>query len=279
MRIYRGIALVVLGALAVCADSATASVTVGQVAAPRMTGCPTNLDIAQAAVTSGNSYAVPGRGTITSWSTFGGPTAAQQLTMKIFRAVPGQVDQYEVVGHAGPEPIAVGGTAGNTFPASIAVKSGDLLGFHTATNSNRCYVPGDMSDQTTYFMGDLIDGQANGFTPLGDARLNISATFEPDNVFNVTSTRRNKKRGTATITVELPNPGDLTATGKGARTSNVVGAGPAQLVIKAKGKKRRKLDERGKVKLPVSLTYTPTGGNASSQLLPLVLKKRLTAAP
>jgi hypothetical protein len=243
-----------------------------------MSACPTNLDIAQVAIGSGNPYVVPGTGTVTSWTTFGGPTAAQQLTMKIFRAVPGQAGQYEVVGHAGPQMIAVGGTAGNAFPANIAVRPGDLLGFHTATISNACYLPGDMSDQGTYFMGNLNDGQSNGFTPLVDVRLNISAIFEPDNAFRIASTQRNKKRGTATITVELPNPGDLTATGIGARASKVVAAGTAQIIVNATGKKKRKLQKRGKVKLPVSLTYTPTGGNASSQQLPLVLKKKLRAA-
>jgi hypothetical protein len=40
-----------------------------------------------------------------------------------------------------------------------------------------------------------------------------------------------------------------------APTSKSVGAGPAQLLIKAQGKKKRKLNETGKVKLNVAVTY------------------------
>jgi hypothetical protein len=84
---------------------------------------------------------------------------------------------------------------------------------------------------------------------------------------------------TATFTATVPNPGDLTASGNGVKaaaavTSKAVGAGPAQLLIKAKGKKKRKLNETGKVKLNVAITYTPTGGDPSTQSTKVKLKKR-----
>jgi len=41
-----------------------------------------------------------------------------------------------------------------------------------------------------------------------------------------------------------------------------------------KGKKRRKLNEKGKVKLNVALSYTPTGGSPQSQSLKVKLKKK-----
>jgi hypothetical protein len=40
-----------------------------------------------------------------------------------------------------------------------------------------------------------------------------------------------------------------------------------QLPIKAKGKKKRTLNETGKAKLNVVVTYTPTGGDSSTQSL------------
>jgi hypothetical protein len=90
-------------------------------------------------------------------------------------------------------------------------------------------------------------------------------------------------QGTATITVNVPNPGELTASGNGVRgsssglapTSKSVGAGPAQLLIKAQGKKKRKLNETGKVKLNVAVTYPPTGGDPSTQSIKVKLKKNL----
>ena len=57
--------------------------------------------------------------------------------------------------------------------------------------------------------------------------------------------------------------------------SKSVPAGAAQLLIKAKGKKKRKLNETGKVKLNVAITFTPTGGDPSEQSLKVRLKKKL----
>ncbi|HEY6654678.1 MAG TPA: hypothetical protein VI028_11160 [Solirubrobacterales bacterium] len=57
--------------------------------------------------------------------------------------------------------------------------------------------------------------------------------------------------------------------------SKSVGAGQAQLLIKAKGKKKRKLNETGKAKLNVAITYTPTGGDPNIQSVKVNLKKKL----
>ena len=92
-----------------------------------------------------------------------------------------------------------------------------------------------------------------------------------------------RRRGTATITVnDIPNPGDLTGSGKGATVAStavtskaVTPPGPATLTIKAKGKKKRTLNETGKVKLNVAVTYTPTGGSANTQSVKVKLKKKL----
>ena len=75
----------------------------------------------------------------------------------------------------------------------------------------------------------------------------------------------------------------MTGSGNGVKASSTgravisksVGAGPAQLLIKAKGKKKRKLNETGKVKLNVAVTYAPTGGDPSTQSVKVKLKKTL----
>jgi hypothetical protein len=103
------------------------------------------------------------------------------------------------------------------------------------------------------------------------------------NAFTIATIRRNKKKGNATITVNLPDPGQLIGSGNGVKassaggavTSKSVAAGQAKLVIKAKGKKRRKLNATGKAKLNVAITFTPTGGKAKTQSLKVKLKKKL----
>jgi len=110
----------------------------------------------------------------------------------------------------------------------------------------------------------------------------FTAFVKPTNAFTLSAITRNKKKGTATITLNVPNPGDLTGSGNGVKAASAgavisksVGAGPAQLLIKAKGKKKKKLNETGKVKLNVAVTYAPTGGDPSTQSVKVKLKKRL----
>jgi hypothetical protein len=104
-----------------------------------------------------------------------------------------------------------------------------------------------------------------------------------NNAFTIAGIKRNKKKGTATITGNVQFPGELIASGKGAKTSTggaviskSVGAGQAKLVVKAKGKKRKKLNRKGKVKLNLRVTYTATGGGSpKTQSVKVKLKKRL----
>lgn len=49
--------------------------------------------------------------------------------------------------------------------------------------------------------------------------------------------------------------------------------GAVKFLIKAKGKKRKTLNEAGKVKLKPKITFTPTGGDPSTQSTKLKLKK------
>ena len=108
---------------------AAASITVGQLAPgsppPGFADPSGTLDIAQPTVTSGNTYVVPGNGTITSWSHNAAAPAGQELT---FEKSSGSCSglTYTAVGHDGPRPLA--GGALNTFPSSIAVKPGDVIG-------------------------------------------------------------------------------------------------------------------------------------------------------
>jgi hypothetical protein len=145
---------------------------------------------------------------------------------------------------------------------------------------------GGMEDRELLLNADIeADADHDGF---GDETQDLCPTNAAtqrscSNSFTLGSITRNKKKGTATLTVELPNAGDLSASGRGVKvftapqalSSKSVGAGQTQLLIKANGKKKRKLNETGKVKLNVAVTYTPTGGAPSSQSVKVKLKKRL----
>jgi subtilisin-like proprotein convertase family protein len=116
----------------------------------------------------------------------------------------------------------------------------------------------------------------------------LTLTAPPSNQFTFGTLKRNKKKGTATLTVNVPRPGILALSGGGlvpqrsARTSarrragKVVGAaGAVKLTIRSKGKKKRKLNRTGTVRVKPKVTYTPTGGTPNAQNRTVKLVKTL----
>jgi hypothetical protein len=252
-------------------------VTIGQLGDPKAGNCDAGVDLVQLGVSSGSQYVVPGNGTITSWTVEGGDDRGT-LTMKIFRKL-GDPARFQVVGHAGPQVRTPGGVAGNTFPANVRVRPGDLLGLHTVTATPCAFK--DPPGRLAILPGDLADGAAADFGPATEIALDIRAVFVPDNTFTFGGTTRNKNRGTATLTVNVPNPGDLTGSGMNVKAAGaavisktVTAPGDVKLTIRAKGKKRRKLNDTGQVTVKPAITYTPTGGDPSTQSRTLKLKKK-----
>jgi hypothetical protein len=266
--------------LAAGATPAAASVTLGQLG-PNTATCVSgqDIDVFQASVASGNGYQVPATGTITSWSNNSAPGTGQSLTFKVFRKV-NEPNVYAVVGHDGPRPLRDGVLS--TFPASIPVQAGDLIGYNTLSSAGTsCTIPlsGVAGNSVLSTNPGLADGDSRSFSGASSNLLNLTAVFVPSNAVTVGKTALNKKKGTATLNLTVPNPGELTGSGKGvkaaaagAATSKAVTAGAAQLLIKAKGKKKKQLKQKGKVKLNVIVTYTPTGGDPSTQSKRLKLK-------
>jgi hypothetical protein len=280
-----GCGIAVLLALAAGVSPAGASVTIGQVPPSSPSSTCSNVvdDWVQPTEVSGNSYVIPAAGrvgswTITSWSTQASTTAGQHYTMKVFRKVSGV--NYEVVGHDGPR--ALTGGALNAFPTSIVAKSGDLLGMNdnsvSPPVSTACTFAAPAGDIVFFGSGNLADGASGPIgSPASNSRLNISATVAPTNTFSLGGLTRYRNRGTASIEVSVPNPGELTISGRGIRTKSTafVAPGGGQVLIAARGKKRKKLNENGKVKVIPTFTYTPADGDPRSQSLAVRLKKNV----
>jgi hypothetical protein len=95
--------------------------------------------------------------------------------------------------------------------------------------------------------------------------------------FSFGKVKRNKKRGTATLTVILPEPGslDLHGTKKVKGQSDPVAAGGGvQLVIKPLHITKRKLRHRGRAKVTISITYAPEAGLPSTHNRVITLIER-----
>jgi hypothetical protein len=97
--------------------------------------------------------------------------------------------------------------------------------------------------------------------------------LQPSNAFTLGKLTKNKKKGTATLTVKLPLPdlGTVTLSGKGLKTKSkaVAGKGTSgtetvKLAVIGNHSVSKGLRRHGKRKVTIKVTYTPTGNAASS---------------
>jgi hypothetical protein len=93
----------------------------------------------------------------------------------------------------------------------------------------------------------------------------------------VRKAKLNKDKGTAKLPITVTDPGTIKLTGKGvkqrsapASKSVATQGGNLKLLVKPKGKTASKLNDSGRAKVKVTITYTPTGG------APITKKKKLT---
>jgi hypothetical protein len=260
------------------ASPAQATITIGQVAPPGFTPAtcgPSSGSYTQPTVTSGNSYIVPAAGRITSWTTRATANMNQTMSLQIMRPLGGAV--YLVTTHDGPRPLAT--STVNIFPTSLAVRAGDILGVHTNGTPNLVGCSFEVIGETRWgsFPEGPEDGEQATFTSSPDFRVNASAELEPSNAVTLAKTRRNKKKGIATITAGLAGPGTVVLAGKGVkrkkRSLSAPGGGSVELKVIAKGRAAKRLRERGNAPVAPKVTFTPTGGTPAtvSRKLKLVL--------
>jgi hypothetical protein len=262
------------------AAPASAAVTIGQVAPSGgvLETCPPGAtDLVQPSVTAGgNLYSVRAAGTITSWSTRSGGSGS--YTLKVLRRTT-DPDVFRVIGHSGPHPLTSGL---KTFPANLTVSSGDLIGLNAtgpgAGNTCAFSSPGDF---VLTRGGNLPDGGSGNFPPgdaMGNVRLNLSATLVPTNVFSFGRITRDRRKGSAALEILVSNPGSVTLAGNGLKakraTKTVAVPSVVRFAIAVTGKRKRKLNRKGRVSVQVNATFTPIGGDPATQSIRVKLKKK-----
>jgi hypothetical protein len=231
-------------------------------------------DFVQVSSTVGTPYVVPVDGTITGWSTRqGASTLGVRWKLKVLRLNSGL--SYTVVGHDGPRVLTANSL--NSFTGvSIPVQAGDVLGLNRAAGTSSCVLTGAGGTVALLFPSDLATGSSGTFIGTQALRLNITASVEPRNDFKFGNAQRNKKKGTARVLLGLPGPGVVTLAGGGVRTANLTAtaAGDVLLPFRSKGKKRKRLLDKGNVRVKPDVTFTPTNGTASTKQANVLLKKR-----
>lgn len=104
----------------------------------------------------------------------------------------------------------------------------------------------------------------------------------PSNKFTLSRTTISSKKGSATLSVSLPGAGklDVLGTSKVGKKTLKVGhvalnagqAGSFQVTLKPSGAAKQALQKAGKLQVKLTLTFTPTGGTASTSTKNITLK-------
>jgi hypothetical protein len=235
-------------------------------------------------VIPGRQLVSPSTGMITAWDLrVGAGTETQSLRIRVVRPSGGG---FTVVSSS-PLQLIPNGAGTYEFPAQLAIDSGDQIALEYGHEGNGAFIYHRASHAGAAWEGlgpnPVADGGMTGVVSMGvvDEELTYNAVLVPTSTFSLGAVTRHKKKGTATIDVGVPNAGELSASGIGARVLRVAGArlsesvdpGTVQFQVRATGKRKRKLRRTGRAKLRLTFTYTPTGGDPSTQSLKVKLKK------
>lgn len=290
MRAGKGlsVALAVTACLA-APGAATASITIGSSLAlnPTPGNCGQGL-FTNTALASGLTAPIDGE--IVRWRlSLPGPGGSNLYRLRILQPVAG--GKYRGDGTGPPQMAPSAGINMLTLPVPLPVKAGELVGVDCPagaptpatsiappTSTYAFFAPG-LADGAEAFPGGQLPGQ--------EVLVNADIGTVPSNAFTLGKAKRNASRGTATLSVTVPGPGGLQLSGKDVKaqkagdptgaTESVTAAGTVKLVVRAKGKAKRKLDATGAVGIRAKVTYTPTGdypGTPSSHAKKLKLVKQ-----
>lgn len=287
MRRRAGWAAVTFAAVAAAAPAVgQAATTIGQ--APPTDGtlqdCTSGgqtLDAAQLATATGNGYVVPaGGGVITSWTST--ITGTGTVRLRVFDP---SSTTAEVTPVAQSDAIDLATAQPGPHPTRIPVKGGEPIGFAlNTTNSHGCIAPGGSNGNVITIGPYGAIGQPQATSgPMATTLINMAATVEPDAdgdgygdetqdscptdptahencsaAFTVGKTKRNTKKGTATISIGVPGAGVLKLTGKyvAPTTKAPAAAGEVTLNVKPRGNAKRQLKRNGKANVRVLISYT-----------------------
>ena len=138
---------------------------------------------------------------------------------------------------------------------------------------------GQVTDQRGVLRPIDFPSIPNSSVPGADGADVGAFELQPSNEFVLGKLKRNRKRGTATLTVSLPLPdiGTLTLFGKNLRTESraVADTGVVKLPVIGKRKVKKALRRRGRRKVGINITYSPTGNSAVTKSRKVKLVRKL----
>jgi hypothetical protein len=237
------------------------------------TPCTTANQSLSPSHTASGGLASPVAGVVVSWraASLG---AVANISLRILRPTGGP-DSFTGVGTSAATTVA-----GMAIPTVLPIQIGDLLGLNVGSGSSGMVLgSAGAASQLYWTLPPLGDGETRAGSH-GPVETLVQATIDPFSAFSFDRTARNKKNGTATVSLSVPNPGQLAYSGAGlniaekAASKPITAPGTVSFLIKAAGKKMKKLNSRGKVKVTPTFTFTPLGGNPNPESISIVLRKK-----
>lgn len=163
-----------------------------------------------------------------------------------------------------------------------SLAAGDVLAtlFASRTGDPAVMVPTELTADLAPFAGQTV--RLRIATAFQEAVFNagvdeVSLTSTPPaNTFGRRKLTRDRRRGTATLEIYLPGAGALGAVGDGIKAATVqpTVAGRVKIRLKPTAAGRRALEARGKLRIGLRVSFTPTGGTARVRQLAVILKLR-----
>ena len=146
--------------------------------------------------------------------------------------------------------------------------------YGTAAGIGRANLEGTGVDQCFIRSADAYGVAVDALGPPPSSDLGPPPSYE----IRLSKTKRNKKRGSAKLTVNVPvGPGELFL----AKTKKVQGqhkapveSGKRKLSVKARGKAKKRLNKKGKAKVKAKVTYNPDCGPSDTKSKKIELVKR-----
>lgn len=233
-----------------------------------------NTTLPGAAFPSGS----PVNGTVVRWRLRGVSPSGMMNTF-IFRVLhPAAGGMFTGAGTSTPQSLFNGfDDLTRTFDTSLPIHAGDQIGLG-ATNSAGTPISGVTGDSFQNF-ADFADGSPSG-APLStssDSEVLFNADVEPTNVFSLSPSQPNRKRGTATIVATLPNAGSLQIQGTAIQPQTLTfpAEGPQTATLLPAKPTKKRLRKKGKASAAVSFTYVPKFGSGTTQTVTVPLRQKL----
>jgi hypothetical protein len=215
--------------------------------------------------------AAPAGGATVLWSRFDGGNWIVQRRDLAGDGTPGSTANLSAAGRGAGDAVAAWGEDGTLAMAwRRFAGAGDVVQANTVEKPEPPPPPPDPEEEGG---GPEAGGDGSGGSSDRSGGGGADTATPVSNLFTIGKVGLNRRRGTATLKVEVPGPGLVAVDGAVPQQRQAEAAGRVALPVVPKPKARRILNRRGSVRLKLTVTFVPRGGLPNSRDFSLRLKK------